>query len=209
MAETEGRNFFCRNGQQQQAATDPFRSFQNVIALHLSRTFYDSYPGVVAFSCFKYVRDDGEAILLPMHIPRTGIILIRNEFFIDHEESPNPDTNSMVNSLIRLGSLFHEARHSDGDRFNFLHVPCNENDLFPFDCDDTVNGSKGVEFLFYSYAANICGDDYCSEQDREFLLAFGRSMLANYIVDSHYRDATQVSGIPSRFFLDSPPLSRF
>ena len=123
---------------------------------------------------FKFIRDDGRPVLLPIATPRVGIISLARDFFL-HPSHPNPlQADSLSNSLYRMGLLFHEARHSDGhgEHLIFPHdAPCSQTDLMKeseMGCDSASNGAYGIEFAFLNYAIQTC--ERCNPEEKEILI---------------------------------------
>lgn len=106
--------------------------------------------------------------------PRTGIIQIgQGHFMALLKKLGLSDTNieSEGYTLFRLGTFFHEARHSDGNgkSLGFLHALCPEGHNFANlnACDRNLNGPYSVGALVVrSFAANCAS---CSAAEKEAL----------------------------------------
>jgi hypothetical protein len=84
--------------------------------------------------------------------PRTGIIKIGRGMFRPVFQNPGfSDTNDAIYSVYRLMVLFHEARHSDGNResLGFPHTICPLGHDYEglFGCDLSLNGAYVVGAL--------------------------------------------------------------
>jgi len=86
---------------------------------------------------------------LPVTSARIGVIQIGEGLFLPRFQ-PNPENpGSLSNSLFRLFTYFHEARHSDGNRktLAFGHALCPEGHDYAKShaCDRNANGPYSVE----------------------------------------------------------------
>lgn len=114
--------------------------------------------------------------------PRDGIFIIGEGHFDPLTQELLHSLSSIANQIFRLGTLFHEARHSDGhDRsLGFSHIVCPDGDYEGrLACDKWINGpySVGAEMVKRLY--NACAGGKCSTSDRVTLLL--------EIADSRYR----------------------
>ena len=116
---------------------------------------------------FLYIPEAGEYSFEPAS-SRRGIIFLRRAFF-----TPGHGLHhfSIAGSLLRLGLLFHEARHSDDApdqngvfRPKLFHVPCEDGRTA---CDVNIGGSHGIRFAFLAFASYAC--DTCTEGEKEIL----------------------------------------
>ncbi|MBS1982536.1 MAG: hypothetical protein JST16_00075 [Bdellovibrionales bacterium] len=105
--------------------------------------------------------------------PRTGIIqvgaaLFNPKFGIGGEAA---SASSHANSLYRLSTLFHEARHSDGrgKTLGFQHVKCPAgHDLAgDYACDNNLNGPYTLDALLTKQLILSCTD--CTVAEKEAL----------------------------------------
>ena len=102
--------------------------------------------------------------------PRVGNVKLSKEFsgrFVNTEKNI-----SLAQSIIRLGILLHEARHSDGNgpSLGFEHVKCPNMDDGRSNCDYSNNGPYTVEALFLKMALENCSE--CSVFEREAITLF-------------------------------------
>ncbi|MBU6152678.1 MAG: hypothetical protein KGP28_00120 [Bdellovibrionales bacterium] len=91
-------------------------------------------------------RTDGS--LFPILSPRSGVIQIGSGLFLERMRV-NPNTQDHpANSISRLSTLFHEARHSDGNgqSLGFMHAICPEGHAYAGypACDKNLNGPYTV-----------------------------------------------------------------
>ncbi len=105
--------------------------------------------------------------------PRAGVIQIGEGLFAN-ELAINPtNKKAFSNSIFRLATFFHEARHSDGNgrSLGFLHATC------PLDhdyagapaCDENLNGPYTVGKIMVEEMSKACEDSKCSLQEKEIL----------------------------------------
>lgn len=104
--------------------------------------------------------------------PRAGIIQIGEGLFAP-ELAINPkDPNAVANSIFRLGTFFHEARHSDGNgtSLGFMHAICPKGHDYQDQpaCDENLNGPYAVGALMMAEMAKGC-EENCSVRDIETL----------------------------------------
>ena len=114
---------------------------------------------------FRYpVAGEEREILLA---PESGIIQVSNSFFV-------LSSSSMVASLLRLSSLFHEAAHISDPGLG--HVVC-QSGLFKgrLSCDDSLRSAYGLQGMFLVIAASLC--DECSDGEKRHLTFSGRNKL--------------------------------
>ena len=104
--------------------------------------------------------------------PRSGVIRIGEGLFhnILTVNSQNPDAFS--NSINRLSTFFHEARHSDGNAasLGFFHTKCPAGHSYENEsaCDENFNGPYAIGALMTLEMLKAC-DDACSENEKEVL----------------------------------------
>jgi hypothetical protein len=106
---------------------------------------------------------------IPVTSPRVGILKIGRGLFSMGRTKNN--TLEIDSSLMRVATLFHEARHSDGNRKSagFLHAICPAGHDFAgyAACDFGLNGSYSVGFQVGKAAAENCAA--CTVAQREAL----------------------------------------
>lgn len=104
--------------------------------------------------------------------PRVGIIAVGEGLF--HKKLQiNGEKKSMANSLHRISTFLHEARHSDGNGLStgFFHAICPKGHDYEGHgaCDDNINGPYKIGALATKTFSENC--DECSVKDRELLRA--------------------------------------
>lgn len=108
---------------------------------------------------------------VPVTSPRVGIIQIGEGLFMRQFAINRNDDNAVSNSLSRLSTFFHEARHSDGNgtSLGFAHAICPDNHPMAGSaaCDTNLNGPYTVGALMTAELAKSC--DSCSVSEVEEL----------------------------------------
>lgn len=108
---------------------------------------------------------------IPITSPRVGIIQIGEGLFMRQFAINRNDDNAVSNSLSRLSTFFHEARHSDGNGASlaFAHTICPDNHPMAGNaaCDANLNGPYTVGALMTAELAKSC--DSCSVAEVEEL----------------------------------------
>lgn len=132
--------------------------------------------------------------------PRVGIIQIGEGLFLDGLSVTPSKPNAVANSLKRLSTFFHEARHSDGNGVSlaFAHSVCPTGHNYAGSpaCDENLNGPYTVGALFTTELLKAC-DDSCTEVEKTELKAD--------IVDSYSRVLkTTLKGTPATLWDATP-----
>ena len=108
---------------------------------------------------------------VPVRSPRAGIIQIGEGLFNKKFVYSTQDPSSRGNKIVRLATLFHEARHSDGSGkdLGFLHVTCPKNHDYSGlkACDFNLNGPYTIGSRMLKEFINSC--DNCAEDEKEIL----------------------------------------
>lgn len=98
---------------------------------------------------------------IPITTPRVGIIQIGEGLFSSASSIAGSPTDSLANRLLRVAVLFHEARHTDGNKAHaaFPHAKCTMQGSY-FDknaCENNLNGPYVVEsvMLWHFYQACV------------------------------------------------------
>jgi len=125
-----------------------------------------------------------------LNTQRNGVMQIGPALF-DPKFMPNSSNPSAyANTAVRVETLFHEARHADGNEvsgsFGFYHALCPAGSGVAKEfvdkaaCDDNANGpyTLGAQIL-KAYLAK-CGD-FCSAQDRSVMQAFMLDSLSRVV----------------------------
>lgn len=101
--------------------------------------------------------------------PRVGILKIGEGLFLPRLDINRENPKAISNSLNRLSTLFHEARHSDGhgEGLGFFHSPCPINHSYAgqMACDKNLNGPYAIGAQVLREFAKNC--DTCSVSERE------------------------------------------
>jgi hypothetical protein len=130
------------------------------------------YPG----SGFGVVDIHGTGTVI-ITSPRAGLVRLGPGLF-DAEKDLSSHKIAISLSLHRLGTFYHEARHSDGNgrSLTFSHELCPPgHDLADkYACDKSTNGPYTIGALFQKAAMDSCSS--CS--------IMGKSVLKMYIADS-------------------------
>ena len=104
-----------------------------------------------------------------MTSPRTGILMVGEGLFMAPAKYPN------FVKIFHLGTLLHEARHSDGNgkTAGFFHANCTSDDpdMAPYKgkaaCDHSTNGPYTIGALATQALMNSCAS--CSETEKNAL----------------------------------------
>ena len=116
------------------------------------------------------VNFDGEKVMLTS--ARVGLLQVGEGLFLPRFLL-NPNVNAPANSISRLGTLFHEARHSDGNgkSNSFTHDICPPSHPYKgaAACEFSVNGSYTVGGLSEKHMLMNCSQ--CSEKELGALTA--------------------------------------
>lgn len=127
---------------------------------------------------------------------RVGLIQLSEKLFaplkslalpVDKIEGPG-------NSIYRLGALFHEARHSDGNResLSFLHNRCPQKHDYAslYACDLNLNGPYTIEGTIVKHLLSACKT--CSVSEKEALRLNVLDSFSRVILSAtRIRDLTQ------------------
>jgi hypothetical protein len=113
-----------------------------------------------------------KSIKVAVESPRAGIIQVGEGLFMDRLTINPEKPNSIANSINRLATFFHEARHSDGNgsSVGFLHSPCpvgHDYAGLPA-CDENLNGPYTVGAVMMAEMLKAC-EDTCSIREKEIL----------------------------------------
>lgn len=97
--------------------------------------------------------------------PRIGLFMIGPGHFATDVVGQTGDVEDLKNSIQRLATLFHEARHGDGNgaHVGFGHKTCDSGTYAgEYACDDSTNGPYTVGKLILKSLRNGC--DECNEE---------------------------------------------
>lgn len=96
--------------------------------------------------------------------PRVGIIKVDPGLF-NNSKTSQFSRESYASRLVRLGVLFHESRHSDGNGENasFPHAMCNSGDFSGYyACESNLNGPYMVQAVMLKHFYTVCRNFNCS-----------------------------------------------
>jgi hypothetical protein len=113
-----------------------------------------------------------KGIKVPLESPRDGIIQVGEGLFHPNFLPNSKDLNAKANSITRLGTFFHEARHSDGngESLGFFHSPCpvGHDMEGAAACDENLNGPYSIGAVMTAEMLKTC-EESCSETEKERL----------------------------------------
>ncbi len=128
----------------------------------------------------------------PILSPRIGVVQLGDAYF-EKENIPNLDPKATINRFYRLSTLFHEARHSDGNgpSTGFLHVNCPKGHAYEGEraCDKLENGAYGLEARFDRMLSKNCHQ--CSVADIEILRVMALDNFSRLILPTSSQDKAQ------------------
>lgn len=166
---------------------------------------HDSFYGVVIMSnagAELYLRGKRDKTLRGIKLnrkeifatsPRVGILQVGSGLFMD-KFLINNELNSEANKIKRLGTLFHEARHSDGNskHIGFHHDKCpSGHPLSGLNaCESSANGSYTTEAVTTKTLLLNCLT--CSEEDRTKLTTLIADAYSRVVIHSHTKTEEQL-----------------
>lgn len=144
-------------------------------------------PTIVMLNAGTMLYDQGRAnrVLVGLKIdggptiaiksPRVGLLQVGEGLFMRlSKDYTTDDLGNFVHSIYRLGTLFHEARHSDGNgaQLGMLHAICPAGHDYAGigACDQPSNGSYRMGALFWKSVLDGCGAE-CTTKDKESVTA--------------------------------------
>lgn len=145
-----------------------------------------------------------EKEIVPVLSPRVGIIQIGKGLFHPNLTITPDQPNNLANAINRLGTLFHEARHSDGNGKSLIfgHAVC-PSDLKEYAgfaaCDRNLNGPYSVGVATILEMTKNC-KERCSEAETE--------ILAMITLDSASRIIKDRSGSAPKKWDDAPEVAK-
>lgn len=121
---------------------------------------------------FKFLDADNDEAFINITSPRTGIIEIGEGLFSPRKTINPRRPKSVANSIARLVTFFHEARHSDGNgaSLGFYHSMCPaKHDMEgQYACDENLNGAYSVGAVMFVEMIVACEDE-CTLSEKEVL----------------------------------------
>ncbi len=113
---------------------------------------------------------------------RVGLIQIGEGLFFEGFQI-SPESKSPANSIARLSTFFHEARHSDGSGVytGFVHATCPPNHSYAgfFACEEVGNGPYSIGGLTERHLLKNCSE--CSVTELTMLEAYSLDSLGRVI----------------------------
>lgn len=126
--------------------------------------------------------------------PRAGVIQIGEGLFAHERTINNKKPESRANSINRLSTFFHEARHSDGNglSLSFAHATCPiDHDLAGIvACDESSNGAYAVSSAMTIEMIKAC-DEACSEREKEMLKLMALDYQNRILETTHKNESTK------------------
>lgn len=141
-----------------------------------------------------------KGIKVPVESPRAGIIQIGEGLFMKEITVNNENPSSIANSINRLATFFHEARHSDGNgsSLGFAHSPCPTGHDYAgaYACDENLNGPYTVGAAMMKEMLKSC-EETCTPKEK--------TVLNMVILDSYSRIMhTTRKGTPAQIWDAAP-----
>lgn len=151
-------------------------------------------------------------LTLPIESPRSGLLQIGSGLFVEDLLINKSNKLAASNSISRMGTFFHEARHSDGNgrSAGFMHSKCPNGHSYEGlgACEISGNGSYTVGGLALRHMLNNCKK--CSTEEKIILsTSIADSFDRIFDVDKVLKRATLESEIRGhksilRIFTTSP-----
>ena len=134
--------------------------------------------------------------VIPVYSPRIGLIKIGVGHFLPLlRKSGGTEFDTYANSLHRLSTFIHEARHSDGNAksLGFFHAICPIGHNFAGynACDRNLNGPYTMGATFLKSIVNNCIT--CSEPEKEALRNVYMDSYSRVIMETAAKPATSSS----------------
>lgn len=193
--EFKGRNLVKKTGHVFPATPLPpsITNRTNALAgiIIMSNTGADLYLTGKRDNILMGIKLDGESVFAPS--PRVGIIQVGEGHFLERL-AINKDQNSEANKIKRLGTIFHEARHSDGhaNHIGFIHDECPPgHNMSGFEaCDSSSNGSYSLEAVATKTLLLNCLT--CSNEDKTKLSVGIADSFNRVVLRSHVKTEAQL-----------------
>lgn len=126
--------------------------------------------------------------------PRAGIIQIGEGLFAPELTVNKDDQDALANSIFRLGTFFHEARHSDGNgaSLGFMHTNCPAGHDYAGQpaCDENLNGPYTVGTVMMAEMSKAC-EENCSEKDKQTLKLLVIDSASRILTTTHKGEASK------------------
>lgn len=137
------------------------------------------------------IKLDNKTVFAPS--PRVGILQVGEGLFLERL-LVNKEPHSEANKIKRLGTIFHEARHSDGhsEHIGFIHDDCPPgHTLSGFAaCEAYGNGSYSLEAVATKTMLLNCST--CSNEDKTKLTAAIADAFSRVVLRSHLKTEAQL-----------------
>jgi hypothetical protein len=142
--------------------------------------------------------------------PRTGLLEIGPGLF---QDTGGLDVQNIALDIARAGTLFHEARHSDGNghSLGFMHARCPDGDFKGMAaCDLALNGPYSIGAAVHKALMNKCANaGLCNEVSR-MVLEFIYADQASRLIDAAQAPAALSNDTPAgKNWDDTPEGTRF
>jgi len=147
-----------------------------------------SYLYLVGTKASTVIDLDVNGSTVRINTPRVGIVRIGEGLF-SGSRFPNTPVDGEVRSLVRLGVLFHEARHSDGNGAHvvFPHATCPSGTYANRSaCENNSNGPYAVQYRLASLFYQNCGS--CTAGELQALYNLLTDYKSRIFQGAQYRD---------------------
>lgn len=131
--------------------------------------------------------------IIPITSPRVGILRIGPGLFSVFQDDPKEKITERYTQISQLATLFHEARHSDGNgrSLGFSHSICPQG--HPYQgaaaCDDMLNGAYTIQAYLLKAMTESCAD--CTANEKEALRLGYLDTFSRVVNAAPTNDATQ------------------
>ncbi|MEA9357217.1 hypothetical protein SHI21_13415 [Bacteriovorax sp. PP10] len=157
----------------------------------MSNTGADLYLTGKRDNILSGIKLDGDSVFAPS--PRVGILQVGEGLFLERL-AVNKDQNSEANKIKRIGTIFHEARHSDGhaNHIGFIHDECPPgHNMSGFEaCDGSSNGSYSLEAVALKSLLLNCLT--CSNEDKTKLSVDIADSFNRVVLRTHVKTEAQL-----------------
>lgn len=139
----------------------------------------------------KGIKLDKKTVFAPS--PRVGILQVGEGLFLERL-LVNKEPHSEANKIKRLGTIFHEARHSDGhsEHIGFIHDDCPPGHALSgfAACEAYGNGSYSLEAVATKTMLLNCST--CSNEDKTKLSSAIADAFSRVVLRSHLKTEAQL-----------------
>lgn len=131
---------------------------------------------------------------MPVNSPRVGVVQVGQGMFDGTNSIPGTPMTSHANSMLRLATIFHEARHADGNGAYaaFPHAICPSGDYAgQYACETNLNGPYSVQSVLLTDFANNCAS--CTANEQQGLLLMEADLASRLLPGAAFQnDAPEV-----------------